>query len=405
MTKRKNNLTPKIISVAIAIFLWSYVMGTENPEWPLEFKNINVEFTNVQALERQSLVVMEPNEIKVNVGVTGRRSNMDSSIADKIVAEIDLRGIGEGQTRVPVNVSLKDSSSSVRITGWEPADVLVTVDKIVTEEKTVNIRTSGSALDDFTVGELDLDPETISIKGPRTWVNRVSDVFVVVPVGNQATSSKSYPVQIIDHNGDEVVGLELMPSVVDVTVPIYRKASLPIEAVFENELPEGYLMSDIKINPSTITVKGGNQVADLTSIKTKPIDINMLLDSPSLEVELDLPENVDLLDPNQRVTISSEIEQIDTREFEFDFSEITMQNLNEELLLEDNEGSFVVQVKGTESVLDSLTKENLKPYMDLNNLSSGEHEVDIQVNDIEGVTIESIEPKKWTIILMNREGG
>jgi len=41
----------------------------------------------------------------------------------------------------------------------------------------------------------------------------------------------------------------------------------------------------------------------------------------------------------------------------------------------------------------------LKPYIDLENLQEGVHEVGIQVNTIEGVTIETIRPETWTVTL------
>ncbi len=399
MNKRKNDLTLKIFSVAIAIVLWSYVMGLKNPEWPREYK-VDVEFTNIESLDRRSLIIMEPSEVRVSVGVIGRRSNMEGFNPDNnIVAQLDLRGYGEGESRVPVTVTLKDSPPGVSITKVEPSHVLVTIEKVVTEEKIVNIRTSGSVSAGYSLGELEASPRTILIKGPRSWVNKVSDVFVVVPLSNESTNSRSYPVQITDHNGDEVLGLEVFPSVVEVTVPVYRKATLPIEVVFENELPENYVMTNMEVSPSSVTIRGGNQITDYTSIKTKPVDLNLLLDNPSLEVELDLPDGVELVDPGQRIVVNATIEEMTLKEFEFNSTEISTINKNEDLALEGNEGNVLIQVKGTAGILETLTKERLKPYIDLENLQEGVHEVGIQVNTIEGVTIESIRPETWTVTL------
>lgn len=404
MGKGKSNLTPKIFSVIIAIFLWSYVMGIENPEWPKEYKNIDVEFTNVEVLDRQNLIVMDPQEAKINVSVTGRKLDMGGfTAANNIVARLDLSGYSEGQVRVPVLVSLKDSASTVRITKYEPTDVLVNIDKIVTEKKTVNIRQEGNISDDYTIGDIVSKPETILLRGPRSWVNEVTEVFTVVSLGDRLTSANiTLPIQLQNKQGEDVVGLEKIPSVVDVSIPIFRKATLPIEVVLENELPENYVITKMEVSPSSIVIKGGNNVVDLTSIKTKPIDVNLLLEDPSLEVELDLLENIDLIDPNQRVTVNAVIERMSPQEFEFEFSEIDIRNLDQDLLIEENNGTTIITVSGTESVLETITKDTLKPYIDLNNFIEGESQVILMLEEIEGITIESINPENLTINLLNR---
>lgn len=404
MDKGKSNLTPKILSVIIAIILWSYVMGIKNPDWPREYRNINVEFTNIEVLDRQNLVVMDPQEAKINVSVTGRKSDMDGfTAANNIVARLDLSGYSEGQNRVPVLVSLKDSASTVRITDWEPSDVLVSIDKVVPKEISVNIRTEGEVPADYVLGDLVAKPQTILLRGPRSWINEVAEVFAVVQIDERtSTTTITSPIQLKDGKGNDVVGLQKTPSVVDITIPIYRKSTLPIEVVFENELPEEYVVTEIEVVPSRIGVRGGNNIADLTSIKTQPIDVNLLLENPSLEVELDLLENVELLDPNERITINAVIEKIDTKEFVFEFSEMDIRNLDEELVLEEINRTINISIVGTESFLETITKDILKPYIDLTNFSEGEHEVDIEFEEIEGVTVESVEPESISINLINR---
>ena len=76
------------------------------------------------------------------------------------------------------------------------------------------------------------------------------------------------PIQLKDGQGNDVRGVEKDPSVVDINIPIYRKQVLPIELQTQNELPENYIISEIKINPSTIEVKGNNDIINLTHINT-----------------------------------------------------------------------------------------------------------------------------------------
>ncbi|NLN14116.1 MAG: hypothetical protein GX185_00765 [Tissierellia bacterium] len=400
MSKEKSNLTLKIFSVIIAIILWSYVMGIKNPDWPREYKNIDVQFTNIEALERRNLILMDPKEAKVTVSVVGKKSDMDKFTANNIVAKVDLSGYGEGQTKVPVVVSLKDSASTVRITKYEPTEILVTIDRIVTEERKVNIRTSGELDRNYTLGDIEARPDSILLKGPRSWLNEVSEVFVVVPINNTTTTSKFYPVQIVNHNGDEVVGVEKLPGTVEVIIPVYRKASLPIEVVLENQLPEDYVITNLEITPKMVAVRGGNSLADIRSIKTRPIDVTKLLENPSLDVDLELPDNVDLIDPNQRIVINATIEQVVEREFIYDLEEVEIRNLGEDLVIEDDNLSIRVQVRGTESLLNQITKSDLRPYIDLDNFTEGEYEVKVNFHELEGISIEKVIPDSLKLVLI-----
>ena len=403
MIKGKNNLAPKIFSVLIAIILWSYVMGRENPEWPREYRNVDVAFTNIEVLNRQNLVVMDPQEGKVNVSVTGRKSDMDNFTSDKIVARLDLSGYGEGQTRVPITVTLQDSASTVRVTDWEPSDILVSIDRIVREEKTVNVRTEGALGNDYSLGEIVAKPQTVLLRGPRSWVNEVSEVFAVVNIsGRTTTANITSPIQLEKHNGEDVVGLEKIPSVIDISIPIFRRATLPIEVVLENELPEGYVITEMEVVPSSVTLRGGNNIADLISIKTQPVDVNLFLENPNLEVELDLLDNIELMEANQKIIINATVENLARKEFEYEFSEIEIRNLDEDLEIDEVNQTISVIVSGTESFLETISKDDLIPYIDTNNFAAREYEVDLEIDEIEDLTIDSIEPEVLTIRLTRR---
>lgn len=404
MSKGKNNITAKIFALIIAIILWSYVMSIENPEISKEYKNINVNLFNVSELERQGIVVMEPKDVKINVKVIGKKSEMDRDrfTASNISAKVDLSGYSEGQVRVPILVSLINNPYNVRIVNYEPKEVLFTLDSVVTEKKIVTVQTTGDLPKDYILGDISSRPQTVLVTGPRTWVNEVSQVVAAVDVTDKTKPfDLPVPIQLKDGQGNDVRGVEKDPSVVDINIPIYRKQVLPIELQTQNELPENYIISEIKINPSTIEVKGNNDIINLTHINTKVIDINELLDKPSMKVELDLPENVELLDPNQEVYIDYIIEEVDIKDYIMDFDELDIRNLDEGLSIGMDElnNSILISLKGSKKDLEEITKEDIKAFIDLVDLEEGKHEVEVQIEPIKNIIIESIDPEILTIDL------
>lgn len=395
MSKEKNDLTLKIFAFIIAISLWGYVMSEVNPERSKEYKNIELTLSNVDVLDRQGLIVMEPKDVKVNVRVSGKKSDMANFSSQSIKAKADVSGYSEGQKKVPIDVTL-DQVSNIRIEDYEPREILFTFDRIVTKEKNVSIQTAGSLNQGYVLGDLQTKSQTILLKGPRTWVNEVSDVVVTVDLKNRKEDGNvTLPIKLLDDQGNDVRGVEKEPGTIDVSVPILRTTKLPIELQTENQLPENYEITEVTIDPNTVAIKGDKSILNLSSIQTKKIDINDLIDGIEHIVELDLPEGVQLLDPTQKIKIKLKIEESTTMTLLYKLNEIDIMNIKEGLSI--NEEDFLkdinISIKGNKSVLETLTKEEIQLYIDLKDLDEGSHQIYIQFNVPTGIIVKEIIPQ------------
>jgi YbbR domain-containing protein len=403
--KKKSDITAKITTLIIAIFLWSFVMGKENPERTETFRNVPVNLSNVSALERQDLVIMSPQDVTVNIKVTGKKSELDkfSKVSSsKLTAQVDLRGYGEGQVKIPVSASIIDQSGGITISGIEPKEILFTFDKVVTEKMPVTVRTTGKLPENYVLGDTIRKTESVLISGPRTWINEVKEVVAEVGLANRtSTTTETLAISILDDEGNVVRGITKEPNVVDIIIPIYRTNSLPIELQTVGELPDNYSIRDIQITPSNIAIRGNDNVANLKKIDTKPIDINTLLDKSAMEVELNLPAGVELLNPDERVTIIYNIEETITKEFTFLLGDLNILNLDRKLEIPEDDLNQLVKVtlKGYKSVLEPIKNEDLEASIDLLDLTTGSHQVDVVIKEIEGVTVENINPQPLTINL------
>ncbi len=405
MSKEKSDLTLKIFSVIIAIVLWSYVTSESevNPDISKEYRNIPVTYTNKTALDRQDLVIMEPEEATVSVKVTGKKSDMAKFSREFIKAEVDLSGYSEGQVKVPINISL-DQSSNIKIVGREPENVLFTFDKIITKTQSVTVKTKGNLDSNYVLGDILTKTQSVLLKGPRSLVNKVADVVAVVDIsGRKENINVTEPIKLIDDEKNDVRGVEYEPSVVDVSIPVFRIVTVPIELNLQTEPPENYEITSITINPNKITLKGGNDIANLTFIQTKPVDINYLMENVDVPVELDLPENVSLLNPNEKVTISLKIEENFTKSFEYTLDEVDIRNLDGELTIDKDDHSKTIQVlaKGSKEAIENLTKEDLMPYLDFNMLDEGIHKVYLNFTAPIGITIKEISPQPIELKIIN----
>lgn len=409
MSKERNDLTLKIFAVIIAIILWSYVMSEVNPEQTEDYRNINVVFNNMEVLEKQGLVLMEPKNVTVKVRVTGTKSDlakfadMVKSSPNLIKAQVDLAGYSDGQFRVPVDVVL-DQSSSIRVERVEPQAILFTFDRLTSKPKAVTIKTTGNLPKDYILGDITTKTQTILLKGPRSWVNEVDEVVAEVELNNRTGNiNENLPLKLVDDQGNEVRGVEYEPKVVDVSIPVFKSITVPIELNLENEPPENYEITEVTINPNKIALKGDKNIANLKFIQTKPIDINILMENSEVPVELDIPENVSLLNPNEKVTVSLKIEENFTKTFEYDLGEIDVRNLDNELAIDRDDYSKTIQilVKGNREAIETLTKEDLRLYLDFNMLTEGTHRLYLGFIAPPGITVKEVTPQPIELKIIN----
>ena len=226
MSKVKGNWTVKLFALLIAIFLWSYVMSEVNPVRTTSYKDVNVTLTNISSLDRQGLVVMSPKSPTINVTVSGNKTDMDRFTPANITAEIDLEGHSEGEIKIPVNVKLQNTSSNIKLENFEPKEILFKIDKIISKEVNVNVQTLGELPEGYILEEVNKNIQNIVIKGPRTWVNEVSEARAIVDLTDRTSSSKSsLPIQLLNDEEEEVGGIEKDPGIVDVEINISKKAS------------------------------------------------------------------------------------------------------------------------------------------------------------------------------------
>lgn len=404
---KKNDLGAKITVLIIAIFIWSFVMDDVNPEISRTYRNVSVNYSNTSALDRQGLVVMDPESVAVDVKVTGKKSDFgsDKFSASNILARVDLSGYSEGQVKIPITVSLVDQPSGISVSSVEPRESLFTFDKLITKEMPLTIRTTGTLPENYVLGELVSSSRFVSLSGPRTWVNEVDKVVSEVNVNNRiSTDRESFTTLLIDEDGNEVRGISKEPNVVEITVPVYRTVTLPIELQTINELPENYSIVDIFITPSNIAVRGNEDIKNLTKIDTEIIDINTLIGNAALEVELDLPQGVSLLNPNQKVTIIYDVEETITKEFTLAISDLDVLNLDEDLEIdeEDLDREITITLAGYKSVLDQLESEDLRLSIDLSDLMEGRHVVEVKMAEIQGIDSQSLINQPLIIYLMEQ---
>ncbi|HZH94074.1 MAG TPA: CdaR family protein, partial [Tissierellaceae bacterium] len=173
-----------------------------------------------------------------------------------------------------------------------------------------------------------------------------------------------------------------------------RTVDLPVNLITINELPDNYAITDIEISPGTVAVKGDNSITQLTELRTLEVDINTMLENESIEVELDLPEGVTLLDPDQVIRVDYQVREVVTTTLEFSFEDIEFRNLQGGLELEPvgQNQTYTLELTGYDSDMEEISLEDLALFVDLEGYDAGNHEIEISWEEMDNLSIGNLQP-------------
>ncbi|QIB27058.1 CdaR family protein [Caloranaerobacter azorensis] len=405
MARSKNrNITIKIIAVFFAVILWTYVMSDVNPKITKEIENIKVELVNLDALQISGITLMEPKEVTVKVKLSGRRKELIDITADDIIAQADLSGYKEGSHRVDIEVRTHDSR--IEIEDYYPKQVVFKFDKIVQKQKHVILRLTGKEGIGYSAGKGVVKPSTVYIKGPRTWVNSVTNVIAYVNLNNSTEDIiTSVPLKAVNDRGKEVEGVIKEPKIVDVKIPILKVKDVPIKPQITGTPLIGYEIINVISEPNHVKIRGPEEIIkDIKEIETEPVSADYVAKSISKITPLILPDGIEVVDGNDSVNVKVEIEKKVEKTLEFNIDDIDFTNLDTELEIDKDKSDkkLTVTVTAVESIINALTKNDIKISANLDNLKEGVHNVDIKIKKPSKVGIVKLNPKIFKIYLKKK---
>ncbi len=397
--KKKSDLTLKIFALLIAILMWSYVMNEVNPEIVRQYPNIDLEFSNIESLDKEGLKLMSPQESKVAVKIAGKKSDMDSFSSKNIKALVDLSGYTEGQMKVPVKVSLDNQMNSIQIVDYEPKEVMITFDKFVTVEKNITVRTTGQLPNTYVLDDIVIKPETVLLKGPRSYTKEVAEVLAYIDLeGKKANGKTTAQIRVLDDQGNDLVGIEKDPKTVSANINIKRAKEVKIQPKLNKALPEGMSVNDIIVSPSKIQLKGDESVLDLGYIETTEVDVDKLLENKPIKVDLLLPKNIEKLNPKENITVALNKKTEIEKTIKFEKKPVEVRNLETGLKVDTvMEQDIQLVIKGDNA--EKVTANDFKFYVDLKTLEEGIYDVPLEIDVPVGVEIVNFTPKTLKVKL------
>lgn len=395
--KKVKNLSAKVISVVFAIILWFVAIGEQNPEIVRSYSDIPVKIQNESQLTRKNLSLVYDVEDPITIRLKGRAKDLSRIEIEEIKGYIDLSDIDKpGEYKIEIDID--GIPLGVRLEK-QPERVVV-VDTIVSKDIPVEAEITGKEASGYLMQPYTVKPDSIKITGPEVTIDKVVKGRVSLDIKeSKSTIEQSLPIKLLDENGQVVESkyVSMNQDFAIVTVPIYPKKTLPIEAAISGKPAPGYEVTDIEIQPKTIIVSGSEALLeDMESISTELIDLEGAKTDIKRTVKLQKYEGI-YLDPSQpsEVSVVIRIHPIEVKE-EVSNVKIDIENLGINRFAELSTESVDLVLKGDKPVIDTI-KDKIKVYVDLDNVSRGEKKFSLKINVPDGVEVLSMDPQEVTV--------
>lgn len=391
INKLKNNSKIKIISLLSAMVLWMYVMAIVDPEETKLFENIPVTITNKNELNERDLVIYPEQELTTNIYVTGKLSNLKKVTKDDINVYGQINNPLEGNNEIYLKVS---TSQRVNYDFKNPV-MIVTLEKIISEDKSIKVDITGSGKNNVDNIMLQDNIDKVSVSGPRSLVNKVKRVVGTVKVNGELNDfSQSIKLEPVDANGKVVEGIELEKDSVNVNITLLTQKTVPITLKLSDNSESGvnYTMSQ-----NTVTIKGKKDIVDsINYIETQPVKLSEISPGTSKDIYLQVPSGITI--ETKYITIKKNSEENAVEVYTYTAKDIeirnNIENIDKSKIKFPN--SINVSIEYLQSI-GSINKDDIKLYIDLNEVSLEDNTCKIKYESIYEIKKINIDPDTVTI--------
>lgn len=408
-----NNIGLKLLAFIFAFMLWLLVVNIDDPVDTKTFDDIpvSIEYTEVVTQDQRSYQVLDGTDT-VSVTVSATRSVLEKISAENIVATADMRELYL-ESQIPIEITIPGYEFETATAS--PRNVQVKIEQNKSDTFPITVTTTGTVRDGYVLGNVQADPERVTVNGPESVIDQISKVVAEVNVsGLSSDSSIDAVLTYYDEDNNEISAEQLANNLgttgVKVNVTLYHTARIPVTVdTSEVTAADGYSISEVTWTPEEIQLAGEEEVLDALEeirIPADAIDITSISQRTEKTVDITpyLPEGTRLVDENgNNILVTARVAREGTKSFDIPVGSITVNNLDDALTVSGygSGDDLEVHIGGPQEQLNSLELSDLAVSIDLKNCTeAGGYEVPVTItlpSDVPDCTVETSVTVKVTL--------
>ncbi len=301
------DIPTKLLALAIAFFLWVYLMVLLNPEIETSFSNIPITYSEHSNLVRDGYVITSEPVEAVSLKLRGPRNMLANVNKNNISAYIDLTGCSEvGAHSLPIHVRLPYEELS--LLSKTPYNVSITVDKVITRSFDLDVVMQGVPKNKYHIDTIKSNIKTVSIEGPSELIKSIDSVVSYFNVDGIDKDKTGESKIIILNNRGETIKSELLTishEKAEITCSILAEKVVSVDTD-KIIVPDGFEISSV--TPAKVTLIGRQEILDtIESVKTYEKWLEAKTGALT-EVKINIPQDVQSKETSVEIVIKEKTE-------------------------------------------------------------------------------------------------
>ncbi len=389
------NIDIKLLSLFLAIILWLYIAGGENPMVE-NFIDISLTQTNLS----EDLAIKE-FPTNVSVGIKGPKNIINNISSHQINGIVNFSEISkEGLYKLKVEVTPPKKTQITRII---PSEIKIEVEEVLTKEVEVEYSLIGVPEKGYSLtDEPQLNPSKVRIIGAQSVIENLKQIICAIDIsGIKENLSRKIKIKAVDINENEVKEVKIEPDIVEVSISLtrgYPEEQLKVKPKIIGKPAPGYYISEILSNPDEIKIFGNySKISTIGFLETIPIDVNGITKTLSVKVPPALEEGLNIVEDEVKlIEVTIQVKEVIIQKILKNIS-VVPQNFSPFVSCEIKPEVVDITVEGKNILIDKLKAEDIKTFVKFTDSFKAEQKVKVQVDLPEGIFLIKIEPEEVTV--------
>lgn len=383
-----------VASLLVAILCWSALVASDTTlTRPKTFPNVSVSVTGEAALKSRGYIVMDDLDelvsgVRMTVEVSQANYNRVSGTAYNPHFDLaDVTGVGPNTLNIAYSSQLYGP-----VISCEPSTITVNVERYMTRRVPVVLEMVGFAPEDVYLDSYRTDPTMLSVSGPQSLVTSVARAVAKLDLSTLSTDRASdrtaLDVELQDASGAAIVSdkLEITNQtvitdsvIVDTEAVPAAMVPLDLGSLVTGEPAEGYELVDVYVEQDALRVAAKQEILGAIEFITidQPLDISGATGNVSGYARLKKLTGIENTLPGE-IAVTAEIAE-KRMERTLRAVEIDVEGVADGLSAKLSVRQSTVQLTGAYSLIDALTRENVRLFVDAAGLGEGSHTLPVQI--------------------------
>ncbi len=405
--KLTRNIGLKILSIILAAILWLIITNVDDPITPGHFNNVPVKILNADAIDAISTSDMVYEIVEgatIDFKFAARRTIIDNISLSDFEVTADFAKLSDVNA-VTIDIKCPRYGENVTITEGLYQVMKINLEELVSKNFKVTVVSKGEPAEGYYIGEKTAST-IITVTGPKSKIERIKEIVAEVNVAGASETYSSYEkLRAFDEEGEEISSnLTFSQGYVSINVKVYETKEINLKVKTIGNPAPGYTLAGIDFEPKTIEIAGANDV--LNNITELLIEEDISNSKENIQKEVNLQEQLGegllLVGDDETVVVNIIIEKASTKEITIWPGDIEVRNLPNDMEMAFlTTGPISAVVTGPADELKEISRNSLKPFIDLKDYNYGTYAVRLQM---EGGTFVTLVENQNVSIYLSTEG-